>query len=116
MGDAPSIMPEHTSVIAFVMVQGHLLLCLLSGRDTSTRAFSSRPAQSLGDISGTQALDSPELTVLSWPLQVDGQTEENDMNKRRRRGFNNLDEVCVRRVSLNKGPFPDNQWLRPARP
>lgn len=45
----------------------------------------------------------PELTVLSWPLQVDSQTEENnDMNKRRRKGFNNLDEVGVHRVSFNK--------------
>lgn len=43
-------------------------------------------------------LDGPGLTVLSWPLQVDNQTEENnDMNKRRRKGFSSLDEVCVQR-------------------
>lgn len=48
--------------------------------------------------------------MLSWSLQVDRQTEENDMNKRRRKGLNNLDEVCTHSVSLNKGPLPDGQW------
>lgn len=51
----------------------------------------------------------PELTTLSWLLQVDSQTEENDMNKRRRKGFHNLDEVRVYSVSLNQGPLPASQ-------
>ena len=62
-----------------------------------------------------QPLASPELTMLSWPSQVDSRTEENDMNKRRRKGFNNLDEVRVLSVSLHKGLFPDSQWPQPTR-
>uniref|UniRef100_A0A452UMS5 F-actin monooxygenase n=1 Tax=Ursus maritimus TaxID=29073 RepID=A0A452UMS5_URSMA len=42
---------------------------------------------------GNADLAGPELTMLSWPLQVDTQTEDSDMNKRRRKVFNNLDEV-----------------------
>lgn len=41
--------------------------------------------------------------------------EENDMNKRRRKGFNNLDEVRVLSISLHKAPVPDSQWPQPAR-
>lgn len=54
-------------------------------------------------VGGTPPLAGPELTRLSWPLQVDTQTEDNDMNKRRRKGFNNLDEVRARGVSVSKG-------------
>lgn len=44
--------------------------------------------------------------MLSWPSQVDSRTEENDMSKRRRKGFNNLDEVRVLSVGLHKARFP----------
>lgn len=60
----------------------------------------------LGAASGTVDLDGPELTMISWPLQVDVHTEDSDMNKRRRKGFNNPDEVCVPSVSLSKGWVP----------
>lgn len=57
-------------------------------------------------VSGSEVLDGPELTVLSWPLQVDNQTEENnDMNKRRRRGFNSLHEVRVHSIGFDRGPW-----------
>lgn len=49
--------------------------------------------------------------MFSWPLQVDTQTEENDMNKRRRQGFNNLEEVCVLGLSSFKDPCPEDRWL-----
>lgn len=68
----------------------------------------------LRDAGRNEAFGSYELTMLSLPLQGDAQTEENDMNKRRRKGILNLDEDCVRRVSINKGQLPGNQGLRAA--
>ena len=71
-----------------------------------------RPGQPCGlrAVGGTPPLAGPELTSLSWPLQVDTQTEDNDMNKRRRKGFNNLDEVRARGVRVSKGCLPAGQW------
>ncbi|XP_048644314.1 F-actin-monooxygenase MICAL2 isoform X11 [Marmota marmota marmota] len=55
------------------------------------------------DLSLTKCSISNNYLNLTFPRKrtprVDGQTEENDMNKRRRRGFNNLEEVCVCRPS-----------------
>lgn len=46
--------------------------------------------------------------------RVDSRTEENDMNKRRRKGFNNLHEVRVLTVGLHRGLFPDSRWPQPS--
>lgn len=91
----PSLAPEQSSGCRVGNV------CLSPGQ-------AGRRAQCwLRAVSGSEVLDGPELTVLFWPLQVDNQTEENnDMNKRRRRGFNSLHEVRVHSVGFNRGPWP----------
>lgn len=61
-------------------------------------------------VGGTTDFADSELMTLSWPLQVDTQTEDSDMNKRRRKGFNNLDEVRAHGVHLSKGWLPGSQW------
>uniref|UniRef100_A0A8D2CSD7 F-actin monooxygenase n=1 Tax=Sciurus vulgaris TaxID=55149 RepID=A0A8D2CSD7_SCIVU len=61
------------------------------------------------DLSSAKCSISNNYLNLTFPRKrtprVDGQTEENDMNKRRRRGFNNLDEPSTfssRRLGTNQ--------------
>ncbi|XP_047372496.1 F-actin-monooxygenase MICAL2 isoform X1 [Sciurus carolinensis] len=61
------------------------------------------------DLSSVKCSISNNYLNLTFPRKrtprVDGQTEENDMNKRRRRGFNNLDEPSTfssRRLGTNQ--------------
>jgi len=80
-----------------------------------------RPVDSWGknygenaDLSLAKSSISHNYLNLTFPRKrtprVDTQTEDSDMNKRRRKGFNNLDEVCEHGVRLNKGWLPDSQW------
>lgn len=65
---------------------------LFAGRVASP-GLAQGPPYGFRAAGGNADLAGPELTMLSWPLQVDTQTEDSDMNKRRRKVFNNLDEV-----------------------